>query len=76
MSNFYISIKDIDGDEVALRPGGVAERELLSEVSRRLQDHGVGWFKSEAKVLVALELALQDALHTIKSDILPKVRSR
>jgi hypothetical protein len=71
MSNFYISVKHNDGNEVRLKPGGEAERNILTEVRKRLEEQGVGWLKSEAKVLAAVDKAISDTLFALKSDVLP-----
>lgn len=68
---FIISIKDEDGFEVRLRPGGAAERSISYQVIKKLEDHGVGWFKSEANVLAAVEKAIKETVYELKSDILP-----
>jgi hypothetical protein len=74
MSHFYISIRRHDGSEVHVVPGGQAERDLHNEVKARLKKLGVGWFKSEAKVLAAVDAAMRDIVFSVKSDIVPPKR--
>lgn len=69
--SFIVSIKHITGHEVQLRPGGHAERELVEEVLEHLKVEGVGWFKSEAKVLEAVSNAIKKTLFALKSDVKP-----
>lgn len=71
MSDFHISVKHKDGNEVRLRPGGEAERSILTEVRKRLEEQGVGWLKSEAKVLAAVDKAITETFFALKSDVLP-----
>lgn len=70
-SRYIISVQANDAAPVNIRPGGQAERDLIDNVRVKLQQLGVGWFKSEAKVLTAVETALLETFHQLKSDILP-----
>lgn len=68
---FLITVTHKDGYTVSLKPGGHAEREILSEVKEKLRKAGVGWFKSEHKVLAAVHAAIEETLFALKSDVLP-----
>lgn len=66
-----ICVKDTDGREVRVKPGGSSERQLIDGVHEHLKEVGVGFLKSEASVLQAVEDALQKSFLSLKSDILP-----
>ena len=63
MSRFLISIVREDGDKVFLRPGGTGERDLIQAI----KDKGIGFLKTEAKVIKAIE----EVLTELKSEVRP-----
>lgn len=71
MSNYVISVKRVDGGEVKLRPGAVAERQLVAEVLQQIEGQSVGFFRTKAQVLSVVEKAMQDVLYALKSDVVP-----
>lgn len=72
MSQFLIQITRVDKAPVLLRPGGRGERDLVSEVTKRVKEAGVGFFRTEAQVVAAVEAALTQVLHELKSEVVPR----
>lgn len=68
---FVITVADTDGKRVSIRPGGQAERDLVNEVKQRLKDKGVGFLRTEATVLAAVDEAITETLYALKSDVMP-----
>lgn len=71
MSDYLLSIHKVNGGRVNLKPGGVAERNLVAAVIQRLEGESVGFFTSKTQVLAVVEKALNDVLYEVKSDVLP-----
>lgn len=68
---YYIQVKDDLGNLVRIKPGGTAERQIGADIAERLKGMGVGFFKTEATVLQAVEQAVNDVFRKLKSDIIP-----
>ena len=71
MSPFRICIVRADGEPVLLHPGRTGERYFVDDVVKRVLAKGVGIFRTEAHVREDLEAALEEALHDLKSDVVP-----
>lgn len=68
---FYISVKESNGREVQLRAGAQGERDLIAEVLAKVEAQGVGIFRTESKVLAAVQQALHEVLLELKSEVIP-----
>lgn len=70
-SKFLISVTREDGQTVHLRPGGRGERDLVETVVNALMQKPIGVFRTKATVRQHVEDVLNDALHNLKSEVLP-----
>jgi hypothetical protein len=67
-SNYRLQIVDIrDGEVVRWKAGAPIESDLVQELCDRLQKKGVGWFRSEAKVLEAVKSEFSGVVWDLKS---------
>lgn len=71
MSAFQITITRVDGKTVHLRPNAQGVRDLVADVVKRVRGRGVGVFRTEARVLAAVEEALIESLNDLKSEVRP-----
>lgn len=69
-SEFVIQVVHKDtGRVVEWAPGLAVEKEFDQELLNRLRSKGVGWFKSEEKVLTAVHEALRALLYELKAQV-------
>ncbi len=71
MSDYRLQIIHIKTGQVVRgwSPGDRVETELVEALCARLKAKGVGWFKSEARVLEALREAWSELLYELKSRV-------
>ena len=69
-SEFLIQIvHKTDGKVVAWAPGMEVEQEFITNLCNRLKGKGVGFFKTEAKVVAAAEEAIKELLFALKKQV-------
>lgn len=71
VSAFQITITRVDGKTVHLRPNAQGVRDLVADIVKRVGTKGVGVFRTEARVLKAVEESVIESLNELKSEVLP-----
>lgn len=71
-SKYRLQIVDEGGRVVvAWPPGGTAEQDFVSAIVAAIQARGVGWFRSEARVLGAIRGAVEETILAAKQGVTP-----
>ena len=71
ISRFRVVIMKEDGTFAVLHPGGKGERDMTQAITEQVIEKGVGFFKTEAQVKLAVEEAISEVLHELKSEVEP-----
>lgn len=71
-SDYVLSIARKDGGTVYLRPGGIAERDLVNDIVDEVDKSYTGVFITQARVLELVKQAIESVLLRAKSDVIPR----
>ena len=66
MPIFWLQIVDTDGRVATLPGGGKLEQDLIASMTNAIVAKGVGFFKTEASVRVAIAAGITDTINEIK----------
>lgn len=64
--SFFLQIVDKDGHIVTMPGGGRLEANLIEACTAAIVSKGVGFFKTEAQVKLAISKGLQEAISNLK----------
>ena len=72
MSQYRIQVIDADGNVAhSWVPGSVVEQEIVSTVTKKIMERGVGFWRTEANVRDKVEQSLLSYLHDLKARVKP-----
>lgn len=65
---FLLRIVDQDDNTVTVPGGGALERDLLTEIVKKITKQGVGIFRTEAQVTQAISQGLREVVQELKAE--------